>query len=166
MSMSKPVRIILRCLLVLVAAASFLAVFIPVFLIQPFRLQTAGGLGLSYFLRSWSPVVTVAGAFAVLVLLLLCWRISRWRFRIVSVLLLGLTLFSVWGSRQNHFEWMFEPLPDPSYARASEATFLDDRDMVLSFTISGDAVAYPVRYLAYHHIVQDTVGGQPVVATY
>jgi hypothetical protein len=27
-------------------------------------------------------------------------------------------------------------------------------------------VAWPVRQMAYHHLVQDTVGGVPVVSTY
>ena len=31
---------------------------------------------------------------------------------------------------------------------------------------NGDAVAFPVRQLAYHHLVEDSVGGVPIVATY
>ena len=31
---------------------------------------------------------------------------------------------------------------------------------------NGEAAAYPVRQLAYHHIVQDVVGGVPIVVTY
>ncbi len=38
--------------------------------------------------------------------------------------------------------------------------------MVLAVTHSGDAAAYPVRLLAYHHLVHDRVGGKPIVATY
>ena len=30
----------------------------------------------------------------------------------------------------------------------------------------GDAVAYPVRQMAYHHLVNDDVGTLPVVSTY
>jgi len=37
---------------------------------------------------------------------------------------------------------------------------------VLCVTISGESVAYPVRLMAYHHLVGDTVGGTPIVATY
>ena len=29
-----------------------------------------------------------------------------------------------------------------------------------------DAVAYPVCQIAYHHLVEDSVGGVPIVATY
>jgi hypothetical protein len=61
---------------------------------------------------------------------------------------------------------MFNPLPEPAYTSAKEATFLADTDMVLAVELNGEAVAYPVRQLGYHHIVQDTVGGVPIMATY
>jgi hypothetical protein len=38
--------------------------------------------------------------------------------------------------------------------------------MVLAVEIGGESVAYPVRLMAYHHLVGDTVGGVPIVATY
>ena len=31
---------------------------------------------------------------------------------------------------------------------------------------AGERVAYPVRLMGYHHLVADTVGGVPLVATY
>ena len=31
---------------------------------------------------------------------------------------------------------------------------------------NGEAAAYPIRQLAYHHLVQDIVGGVPIVVTY
>jgi hypothetical protein len=33
--------------------------------------------------------------------------------------------------------------------------------MVMAIDGKGDPVAYPVRQLAYHHLVQDSVGGVP-----
>ena len=42
----------------------------------------------------------------------------------------------------------------------------NDSDMVLAVENQGEAVAYPIRLMAYHHVVQDTVGGVPLVATY
>jgi hypothetical protein len=32
--------------------------------------------------------------------------------------------------------------------------------------LGGESRAYPVRMMAYHHIVNDVVGGVPIVATY
>jgi hypothetical protein len=37
---------------------------------------------------------------------------------------------------------------------------------VLSVTLGNESVAYPIRLMGYHHVVQDTVGGTPIVATY
>ena len=61
---------------------------------------------------------------------------------------------------------MFKPLADAAYAQADEAGFVDDTDMVIAVEHNGEAVAYPVRLMAYHHLVQDVVGGTPIVATY
>ena len=35
-----------------------------------------------------------------------------------------------------------------------------------AIAVNGTARAYPVRALAYHHIVNDTLGGVPLVGTY
>jgi hypothetical protein len=39
-------------------------------------------------------------------------------------------------------------------------------DIVLAVKINGESAAYPVRLMAYHHLVEDVVGGTPIVATY
>jgi len=38
--------------------------------------------------------------------------------------------------------------------------------MVMTVELNGESAAYPIRQMAYHHIVQDTVGGTPIVSTY
>jgi hypothetical protein len=94
------------------------------------------------------------------------WLGGRWWSRIVLVLLLVPVFAATWLARQNHFEWMFNPLPNPAYAKAADVTFVNDDDRVLSVTIGNESVAYPIRLMGYHHVVQDTVGGTPIVATY
>ena len=37
---------------------------------------------------------------------------------------------------------------------------------VLSLVVGGDARAYPLRVLLFHEIVNDVVGGVPVLVTY
>lgn len=153
--------------LLLIVAAGLMMVFIPVWLIQPFRPQSERGLEVSYALRRWSPVATIAAAVVALALVVWLWRGARrwWRKALLILVLLPL-LAATWFSRQNHFEWMFNPLLNAAYARAGEADFVADTDMVMAVRVNDEAVAYPVRLMAYHHIVQDVVGGVPVVATY
>ena len=152
--------------LLAIALIELAMVVVPVWLIQPFRPQTAAGLELSYVLRRWSPLITLALAAVALTLVIWLWRGTRWwRKGVLIVILLPLAL-SVWFARQNHFEWMFRPAANPAYAKTSAAEFVADTDMVMAVESNGEAVAYPVRLMAYHHVVQDVVGGTPIAATY
>ena len=152
--------------LVLVVLAAFAWVFIPVWTIMPFKAQTSEGLNLSYTLRRWSPVATLFALATSALLVVLLWRGARRWTKAALVLLLVPVLAVAWFARQNHFEWMFKPLPVSAYVAADKVDFVRDDEMVLAVEVKGDAVAYPIRQLAYHHVVEDTVGGLPVVATY
>src|SRR5712664_382804 len=149
-------------LLLLVLAIAFAVVAIPVFLIMPFKPQTERALAISYALKSWSPVVTIIAAVATLALVVRLWRGARWWRRAILLIAFLLILPPTWFARQNHFEWMFNPLAHSSYTKASDASFAGNGDMVLAVKINNEAVAYPVRLMAYHHVVQDTVGATPI----
>ena len=157
----------LAWLIVLLATAGLLAMVIaPVFIVFPFKAQTPEGLRLALTLRGWSPIAAPGISILVLLLIVYLWRGSRWWRKSLLVLVFILTLPPVWFSRQNHFEWMFRPLPNPSYARATEADFIDNSDYVIAVELNGDAAAYPIRQMAYHHVVHDIVGGVPIAVTY
>lgn len=152
--------------LVLVGLAAFAWVFIPVWTIMPFKAQTSEGLNLSYTLRRWSSVATLTALASSALLVVLLWRGARGWTKAALALLLVPVLASAWFARQNHFEWMFKPLSVSAYVAADKVDFVRDEEMVLAVEVKGDAVAYPIRQLAYHHVVEDTVGDLPVVATY
>jgi uncharacterized protein DUF3179 len=153
-------------ILLLSVLVVLVVVLTPIFLIMPFKAQTPRIMQVSYLMRRWSPWLTLIAAVLILTLTLGLWPASRWWSRIVLVILLLPALGATWLARQNHFEWMFKPLPNPAYAKMSDATFVNDDDRVMSVNIGGESVAYPVRIMAYHHLVGDTVGGTPVVTTY
>jgi hypothetical protein len=143
-----------------VAIGMFVWVAVPVFLIMPFKPQTPLGVALSFELRQKAALVTLVGALLLFALLVrLARNATRWWQWPPLVLLAAVGAGPTWFARQNHFEWMFNPLPDPIYAPATLVDFVDDRDMVV-------AVAWPVLQMAYHHVVNDEVGGVPVVSTY
>ncbi len=152
--------------LLILTLAVVSAVIIPVGLIMPFKPQSQRGMTVAYTLRHWSPSFTLIAAVVAVALVLWLWPGSRWWRRVTLALVVISTFTGVWFSRQNHFEWMFNPLARPEYVKASEAGFVGDSDMVISVENQGEAVAYPIRLMAYHHVVQDTVGGTPLVATY
>jgi hypothetical protein len=153
--------------LLITVIAALAIVFVPAWLILPFKAQTPEGVRLSYVLRRWSPWLTLALLWISILVAVILWR-GAWRWvrrpvLVVAVLLVGV---ATWFARQNHFEWMFKPLAQSSFSGAAQNHFIGDHDMVMALAIDGDAVAYPVRQMAYHHVVQDTVGGVPLVATY
>lgn len=58
-------------------------------------------------------------------------------------------------------------LSDPKWVRAGEKRGLEPREPVITFQHGdGPARAYPLRYLMWHEIVNDHVGGVPVAITY
>ncbi|SRR6266550_1665627 len=159
-------RLIWPALLVLLLL-SIAFVAIPVFFIQPFRPQTQRALEVSYSLRACSPLATVIILLVVFAFAGWKWKHThRWWRKALLVLILLLSIVPAWFARQNHFEWMFNPLRNSSYVKVADAGFVRDPDMVLAVKINNEAVAYPVRLMAYHHVVSDTVGGTPICATY
>jgi hypothetical protein len=68
-------------------------------------------------------------------------------------------------SRVNLYERMFHPVDKPTFSAASRVK-LAGAEMVIAVHVAGEARAYPIRSISYHHIVNDVVGGLPVVATY
>jgi hypothetical protein len=151
----------------LLALTTFALVLIPAWIVQPFRPETPSGLQLAYGLKRISPIATPLILVAMVAIGVTLWRITRrwWLKGLLIVVILfagGLT----WLARQNHFEWMFHPLGSPLYARVNDATFVEPSDMVLGVTTNGDAAAYPIRQMGYHHVVHDVVGGVPIVVTY
>ena len=153
-------------ILLLLVVAVVAVVLTPVFLIVPFKAQTPRAVEISYIMRRWSPWLTVLASLVILAIAFRLWIGGRWWGRIALVILLLPTLGATWLARQNHFEWMFNPLVSSDFAKASAVDFVKDDEMVLAVKINGDAVAYPVSLMAYHHIAQDVVGGTPITATY
>jgi len=58
------------------------------------------------------------------------------------------------------------PIDDPQFIPVAEATGIGDFEPVLSIGIDGDFRAYPLRILLFHEIVNDVVGGVPVLVSY
>jgi len=57
-------------------------------------------------------------------------------------------------------------IDNPKFLSASGAAFLESSDIGLGLTVEGESRFYPYRILVWHEIVNDTVGGEPVLVTY
>lgn len=60
----------------------------------------------------------------------------------------------------------FVSLDDPVMIPANQATWLQPDDIVIGVVQNDDARAYPIKQAAYHHIINDTIGGEPYLVTY
>jgi hypothetical protein len=149
-------------LLVLAGSSLFL---IPAFIIRPFRYQSPKALALALVVREYAPVWTAIAACAVASLAIWQWGRARWLQKTGLAAGVLLTLGSATMARMNYFEWMFHPVAQPGF-EAAGLSKLDSGEMVLAVTFNGDARAYPIREMAYHHIVNDVVGGVAVAVTY
>jgi hypothetical protein len=139
--------------------------FVPAFIIRPFTHQPPAGLALAMALRQRAPWGTVAAALVCLVFALILWgAANKWR-KVVLALVMVLVAFSAVMARLNYFEWMFHPVDSPQFESAS-ASKLDKSEMILAIRYGSDARAYPIREMAYHHILNDDVAGVPVAVTY
>ena len=54
----------------------------------------------------------------------------------------------------------------PRCVPADEARFLGPEDEVLGLIVGGQARAYAITMLSYHHVVNDVIEGIPVAVTY
>ncbi len=88
-----------------------------------------------------------------------------WLMRTGMLILLAIAIGGAYFSRVNVYEIMFHPLDQPQFQTAQKA-HIDKDDMVLAVRLNGEARAYPIREMAYHHVVNDTVGREPIVSTY
>jgi uncharacterized protein DUF3179 len=157
----------LGILLALVTLASLGWVATPIVLIRPFGAQTTSGLALSYAMRGRAPMVTLALLVPGLLGVLLIWpRLASWKGRSLTALAGALLAGCALLARANHFEWLFRPLPLPQFVEAARADHVAADDLVLGVQIAGQARAYPIRAMAYHHLVNDVIAEEPIVATY
>jgi drug/metabolite transporter (DMT)-like permease len=145
---------------------SFACLAYPVYVIRPFRHQGPRELLLALaVIRVRQPIVLVC---AVLALAALAWywhlQSQRWR-RIVAVTgALFVCTFAVL-SHVNLYELMFHPAGHPEFAAAQQVK-LDADEMVIAVKLGEDARAYPIRSISYHHVINDVLGHEPIVATY
>jgi hypothetical protein len=163
--MSEARNRVLGTVVVLLTVTGIGLFLIPAFVIRPFRYQSASALSLAIRVKWIAPAATAVAFALVLVVGLMLWRSVSKRARAGMVAAIVLSAASAVMARLNYFEWMFRPIPTAGFVAAGDA-HLSDKEMVMTVQIGPDARAYPIRQMAYHHILNDTAGGVPITVTY
>jgi hypothetical protein len=150
----------------LFTAIPLVSLAVPMYVIRPFRPQAFSQLSAALTIRSLGPWVSAIAAIIVAGITLRVW--ARSKQVVPRVATLALCLLAIAGAALTHvnlFEVMFHPYTSPSFSEPASAQ-VDSEDKVLAVRINGEARAYPIRTMGYHHIVNDVVGGTPIAVTY
>ena len=156
------ILVLLACLAVSVAAVAY-----PLYVIRPFRAQGVRELTAALVVARFEPLLSAVSALVAVLAAIAYWRaqaaMTRKIFVAGSALLVCVLAVL---ARVNVFEaLMFHPVEHPAFAAAKDIR-LDGDDKLIVVKVNGSARAYPIREMAYHHVVNDSVGGAPLVATY
>jgi hypothetical protein len=137
----------------------------PALIIRPFRFQSPRALNFAMAVRQQGPAWTLLIGAATVILAAVLWRrVSLWK-RVLLGAGVCLVVVSAVMSRVDYFEWMFHPIRVAGFEAADHAK-LDSSEMVMAVRFGSDARAYPIRAMAYHHVLNDVVGGVPIAVTY
>ena len=139
--------------------------FVPAFIIRPFRHQAPRALLIAMALRQRAPLGTLIAALACFVFAFVLWKTANRGRKSALVLTLFVVTFSAVMARLNYFEWMFHPIPGAQFFAQADSK-LDPKEMIMSVWLGNDARAYPISQMAYHHVLNDVVGGVPISVTY
>ncbi|HNT21302.1 MAG TPA: DUF3179 domain-containing (seleno)protein [Saprospiraceae bacterium] len=124
--------------------------------------QQMNSLDLAYFLYTWRWLFRAL--FAGLILLgfrHVHWK-KKWHMALPFAALLGVIYLFNFNMAADH---MFYQPSRVIFKNASQNE-VDSNRLVIGLTHQGEAKAYPVRFMGYHHQLLDTVGGKAVLVTY
>ena len=159
-------KVVVLGLLVVSFLVSFAGLAYPIYVIRPFRYQGPRELAAALIVTRARPGIELVCCLLAFAGLLLYWRAqTHLAKRVVAAAgTFAVCVFAVL-SEVNVYELMFHPDTHPLFAAAQQVK-IDPDDKVLAVKLEGSARAYPIRTMGYHHIINDVVGGEPIVATY
>ena len=111
---------------------------------------------------------------------------NRWLFRLFFGLMISIGIPAIYKSKQKWIPVLililstasiymlnFQMSADKMFKQPQQLTFKTQKEnkinkdgLVIGVEINGDAKAYPIRFMSYHHQVQDSVGGKSIIVTY
>lgn len=119
-------------------------------------------IGVAYFLYSKRWIIRSILALIALIGIKGAWKNKKWRVIFLMLAYAGVLYLTHYKMAA---DTMFYQPRYLQFLKADENVVDPDR-LVIGVTHNGEAKAYPIQFLGYHHQVQDTIGGKPVMVTY
>lgn len=121
---------------------------------------------LAYWLHRNIGWIRLGGASLLAMPFLHLWKNSGWGRRILLSLPVAFSALIILAF---NFKFMADKMFLPPKVKAMAPPYITDSTanaLVIAVEQNGDARAYPIETIGYHHQVLDTVGGRPVLVTY
>jgi hypothetical protein len=159
--MRKPLLLIIGLLLLLAVE------ILKVYFIMPFPgSQYKNTIAVAYFIDRYVWLLRLLGV--ILVFSPLVYYVSKGKWWQKSIVLIVLVLYGIIVYAFN-FKFLADKMfyqPKIKLFAVGNADTTNKNKLVIGVAINGEAKAYPIELIGYHHQVKDTVGGKPVMVTY
>src|SRR5450432_511681 len=156
-----------RLLLVIGIILLFVTEILRVYFIMPFPgSQHANSIDIAYFIEKNKWILRIIG---IILIARPAYRIfsgkKLWPSLILGTLLvLYFVIFFFFNFRFEADKMFYQPTIK-SFAGAS-TNKVDSNKLVIGVDLNGEAKAYPIQIIGYHHQIKDTVGNMPLMITY
>jgi len=124
--------------------------------------QEMNSIDLAYFLHTWRWIFR--GLFAAMIIIGLLR--SQWKRKWSLFFSIGVVAVVVYMTNfvmaADHMFYQ----PQKVVMVSAAENKVDSNRLVIGVANNGEAKAYPIQFLGFHHQVQDTVGGKPMIITY
>jgi len=127
--------------------------------------QRMNSIDAAYFLHTWRWMFrTVFGVMA-LVGAFVAFRGKKWEPYVAGICILAVAAVTYAANFTMAADSMFYQ-PSVLTLKNSTTNKVAKERLVIGVEINGQTRAYPIQYIGYHHQVQDTLGGKPIIVTY
>ncbi len=127
--------------------------------------QRLPSVDVAYFMHSWRWTFRALFATTAILTLVHVWRAGGWR-RIAAVFAVAsVSVITYAANFVMPADRMFLQPRVLTMAGGAQNT-VDTARLVVGTVVGGEARAYPIQYIGYHHQVRDSIGGRPVMVSY
>ena len=152
-------------ILSLISAISLAFVVANLLTADIFLAHTSRMLRIGYWAQVAGPAVSALCCF-----LASCWLCLflpvRIRSRVLAAVLVVPAISLAVLTRIPYIEWAFARASAANLAPLAGFADVGEQDMVIGVEIGGESRAYPVRYLAFHHMLNDRLAAAAILPTY
>jgi hypothetical protein len=127
--------------------------------------QRIKSLDAAYALHTWRWAFRLVALVAIGAGMRAAFDVRRWRRAVPVLVLLGAAVVGIAANYVLMADHMFKQ-PEHLVLAPRGANKVDENGVVVGVERDGEAKAWPIRFLVYHHQIQDTIGGKPILVTY